>query len=182
MGRAAPDLRRRRDVWELPHGGSDQRASDVLIAIEDQLAQTRTSTTFTAQGARAVGITCGFEEVDGSSRWYSLELEVDGAVIRKRPFGTAPVETLARSDDVVLSGGETTIEATCLLDDATYRLGFAVDGEGVLAVEDDEPFGPGAPDLLVRAATQDEHAGQPTVRFDRFEVLVPDGGPQLDAG
>lgn len=165
-------------VWRLPPGQSDARAVNTLIAIEDSLTQHRTTIEFTAGGAAAVAIECAWEEIDSSSRWYSLELTTEGAAILKRPPGNEPSTALATTDEVTLTDGPTTLEVICVLDADEYHLSLAVNGKTALDTVDTDPYGPGAPNIAVRSAT-DAPANEVTATFDRFETRVPDDGPTL---
>lgn len=154
-------------VWTMPPGQSDTRAPDTLIAVEGELDRVELETTFTASGVLAVGFECAYAERSGSSEFYNLELATDGAVIRKRPLGTGPVEVLATNKEVMLTNEPTVLAARCALVDGTYELSLSVDGQPAVEVVDAEPFGPGAPGLVVRA---DAESGDHVVRFDRFDV------------
>lgn len=156
-------------VWDMPPGQSDTRAANTLIAVESELEALRVGTEFTAEGVDSVGLQCAYAEIGGSSQWYNLELATTGAVIRKRPLGDAPVETLASDNTVVLGTEPVTLEATCAASEGSYRLELAVDGEVVLVATDPDPFGPGAPGLVVRAAP-DGPTTTHVVRFERFAV------------
>ncbi len=156
-------------IWDMPPGQSDTRAADTLIAVESELEAVRVGTEFTAEGVDSVGFECAYAEMEGSSQWYNLELATTGAVIRKRPLGDGPVETLASDGTVVLGTGPVTLEATCHASDGLYQLELAVDGTLVLAATDRDPFGPGAPGLVVRAAP-DGSTTTHIVRFERFTV------------
>jgi|JI9StandDraft_2_1071091.scaffolds.fasta_scaffold172375_2 hypothetical protein len=165
-------------AWSLPPGQTDVRAADALIAIEDRITQHSTTIEFTAPNAAAVAIECAWEEIEASSRWYSLELSVDGAAIRKRPPGNDPSVDLAATDEVTLTDRPTTLEAICVRTADNYRLSLVVDGRTVLDTVDTDPYGPGAPNIAVRAAT-DGSADDITATFDRFEIRVPADGPTL---
>lgn len=159
-------------VWELPPGQRDARSPDTLIAVEDEIEHVSIATSFTALGTDTVAIECAYEEIGGSSRWYSLELGTAGAVIRRRPLGDTRAETLATDTTVVLTEAPTTLNATCAPAGMEYRLTFTVDGVTVFDVVDTEPFGrAGAPNLAVQAAPADvaEHS---FVRFDYVEVVA----------
>jgi hypothetical protein len=158
-------------VWELPSGQSDSRVADTLISRESELDRTVSSTTFVAEGVLAVGIDCAYQELEGSSRWYVLELSTDGAAIVKRPLGDEPAETLARNDGVTLTDQPTSLTATCVLDGDHYLLSLDVNGTAAVQTIDEDPFGPGAPGLVVRAAPDSPDALDQVVRFDRFEVV-----------
>ncbi len=158
-------------VWNMPSGQSDTRAADTLIAIESELEAVRVATEFTAEGVDSVGFECAYAEIGGSSQWYNLELTTTGAVIRKRPLGDTPVETLAFDGTVMLGTGPVKLEATCRASDGVYQLELVVDGTLVLAATDRDPFGPGAPGLVVRAAP-DGPTTTHVVRFERFMVTA----------
>jgi hypothetical protein len=160
----------------LPPGQDVVSAADTLIAVEGELDQLAVATTVTATDVRAVGVECAYDELDSSSRWYTLELGSSGASITKRPLGDGPIETLAANPDTRLSlGTPTTLQALCRLDSGAYQLALLVDGALAVATEDTDPFGAGAPGLLVRGATE----GSPTLLVDSFAVTVPVDGPTL---
>jgi hypothetical protein len=154
-------------VWTMPPGQSDTRAPDTLIAVEGELDRLELETTFMASGVLAVGFECAYAERSGSTEFYNLELAIDGAVIQKRPPGTGPLEVLATNKEVTLTNEPTVLGARCALVDGTYELSLSVDGQPAVEVVDAEPFGPGAPGLIVRA---DVETGNQVVRFDRFDV------------
>lgn len=157
-------------VWELPPGQKDARSPDTLIAVEDGLDRLSITTLFTALGTAPVAIECACEEIGGSSRWYSLELGTSGAIIRKRPLGDTPVETLASDAAVVLTEAPTTLNATCAPTGREYRLTRTVDGVIVFDVVDTEPFGrAGSPNLAVQAAPA---AATSLVRFDYIQITA----------
>jgi hypothetical protein len=159
-------------VWELPSGQSDVRAADTLIEVEDQIDDAVIATAFTAVGVEAVGIQCAYEELDGSSRWYDLELATDGTIIRKRPTGTDPIEQLAANDTVTLTDQPTELVAECWRDADAYHLRLLVNGTPAAEASDPQPFGrAGAPNLSVRAMPTTGDVPQHIVRFDRFEVI-----------
>jgi hypothetical protein len=158
-------------VWELPSGQSDARSADTLIEVEDAIDDAIVTATFSAVGVQGVGIQCAYEELDGSSRWYDLELGTDGAVIRKRPPGTESIEQLAANAAVKLTDLPTEIVAECWRDADVYRLQLTVDGALAAEASDPEPFGrAGAPNLSVRAEPTDAETPEHIVRFERFEV------------
>jgi hypothetical protein len=158
-------------VWDLPSGQSDVRAADALIDVEDQIDDAVITTTFTAVGVEAVGIQCAYEALDGSSRWYDLELTTGGAIIRKRPTGTDPIEQLAANDTIALTDQPIELVAECRRDTDVYHLRLLVDGTPAAEASDPEPFGrAGAPNLSVRALPTTGDVPQHVVRFDRFEV------------
>jgi hypothetical protein len=158
-------------VWDLPAGQRDTRAPDTLIAVEDQLDDLVITTAFVASGIDAVSIQCAFEELEGSSRWYDLEISGDGTTIRKRGLGTTPVETLAENTEVRLGDGRTELRVECERTPDTYRLALFVDGTAAAETVDDEPFGRvGAPNLSVVASPAREGDQPHTVRFDELTV------------
>lgn len=158
-------------VWDLPAGQRDTRAPDTLIAVEDQLDNLVITTAFVASGIDAISIQCAFEELEGSSRWYDLEISRDGATIRKRGLGTTPVETLAENTEVRLGVERTELRAECERTADTYRLALFVDGTAAAEIVDDEPFGRvGAPNLSVGASPARDGDQPHTVRFDELTV------------
>lgn len=158
-------------VWDLPAGQRDTRAPDTLITVEDQLDDLVVTTVFVASGIDAISIQCAYEELEGSSQWYDLELAHDRASIRKRGLGTSPVETLAEDSDVRLGGERTELRAECERTAGAYRLALFVDGTAVVEADDDEPLGrAGAPNLAVVAAPARDGDQPHTVRFDEFTV------------
>lgn len=163
-------------VWDLPSGQSDVRSADTLIRVEDEIDDVVVTTTFEAVGVIAVGVQCAFEELEGSSRWYDLELGTNGAVIRRRDLGTTPVETLATNSSITLTDDPTELVVECFNEAGQYLLRLSVDGVPAVEATDPDPFGRvGAPNLSVRAAPTGPDAPEHVVRFDRFEVT--DGPP-----
>jgi hypothetical protein len=159
-------------VWDLPSGQSDVRAADTLIEVEDQIDDAVITTAFTAVGVEAIGIQCAYEELDGSSRWYDLELATDGTFIRKRPTGTDPIEQLAANDTVTLTDQPIELVAECWRDIDAYYLRLLVNGTPAAETSDPQPFGRvGAPNLSVRAMPTTGDVPQHVVQFDRFEVI-----------
>jgi hypothetical protein len=160
----------------VPPGQDVVSAADTLIAIEGELDQFAAATTVTATDLRAVGVECAYDELESSSRWYTLEVGTSGASITKRPLGDGLVQTLAANPDVQLAlGTPTTLQALCRLDSRGYQLALLVDGSLAVATLDTDPFGAGAPGLVVRGATE----GNPTLVVDSFAVTVPVDGPTL---
>ena len=159
-----------------PPGQRVARAADVLIAQESTIDRSRTTMDFTATNAAFVGVECAYEASGGTSRWYLLRVGVDGSRIERQPFGQgADVTTLAEDRSVVLTDGPMSPQAPCLRSDEDYRLALAVNGRTVLEATDPEPFGSGAPGLVVQAAPASERGDGAEVRIDRFVVTGPDG-------
>jgi hypothetical protein len=158
-------------VWNVPPGQTDVRAADTLIRAEDDIDDIVVTTSFTAVGMTAVGLQCAFEEREGSSRWYELELSVDGVSIRKRPFGNAPAETLSTNPSITLTERSTELVAECRQANGRYLLTLAVDGVVAAEAVDAQPFGrAGAPNLMVRAAPDVPASAEHVVQFHRFTV------------
>ena len=161
-------------VWELPSGQSDKRSPDTLIAVEDDLDATEITTSFDVEGIDAVGVECAFEEINGSSRWYRLVLDVDGAEILEQPVGMVGARSLASNTATRLADGAYVVTVVCRPGADGYRLELSVDGDLVVAATDtDDPFGrAGAPNLYVQARPSGGAAAH-TARFHEISIVDP---------
>ena len=120
-------------------------------------------------GGAAFGLFCReSRDTDADFQWYEFVVR-DGYGAIRRSDTEGNIDELASTDEISVPRGEVIdLEAGCVDADGIAHLTFAVDGELVLAAEDDTPLGSGAPGLQGYEA---ENTDDPTlIRWHGFTV------------
>jgi hypothetical protein len=118
-------------------------------------------------GNGVAGVFCReVPDTDADWQWYEFVVRDGWAAVRLADL-EGNIDVIAESDDVeVAKGVPFAIEATCA--DGVAHLSLSIDGEPVLAGEDDDPLGNGVPGL--QAWTYPVHE-LIEIRWHHFSIL-----------